>query len=102
MILIMIHVTIQIDPKIYCALLEISVLKKRKRAQLIRDALYTAVWNAQRGGAQLRRALDCPKNMHDQPYRLKGGRVVEVEDWGLEINDELRRSIDACQTNDGT
>lgn len=99
----MIHVTIQVDPLIYAALGEIAALKKSgTRARLIRDILYTAVWNMQHGGERLRRALDCPKNMEGQMYRLKSGKVVEVESWGLEINDELRRSIDACQANDGT
>ena len=97
----MIHVTIQVDPLIYSALGEIAVLKNSgSRAQLIRDALYTAVWNAQRGGGHSRHALDCPKGVENQSYRLKHGKVVEVDAWGLEINDELRVDLAACQRSE--
>jgi hypothetical protein len=99
----MIHVTIQVDPLIYSSLGEIATLKKSgSRAQLIRDALYTAVWNAQRGGGHSRHALDCPKGVENQSYRLKHGKVVEVDAWGLEINDELRTDLAACQRPDIT
>jgi hypothetical protein len=96
----MIHVTIQVDPLIWSALSEIAVRDKRPRSKLVRDALYSLVWDAQRGGRQFRKSLDCPENMHGQPYRLKAGKVVDIEAWGLQINDELRRSLEACQKPD--
>jgi hypothetical protein len=89
----MISITIKIDPLIYDALKEFSAVSHYNRAQTIRDALYTALWNYQRHGIKLRRALDCPPNMHGQNYRLKSsGRVVEIDLWGLEINDAMRRN----------
>jgi hypothetical protein len=99
----LIHVTIQVDPLIYQALGELASLRTRgNTAQLIRDSFYTTLWNAQRGPSdgRLRHSLSCPSKMHDQNYRLKNGKVVEVDAWGLEINDELRRDIEACRNYD--
>jgi hypothetical protein len=97
----LIHATIQLDPLIYQALAEIASMRTGgNRAQLIRDALYTLVWNERRGGPRTRRALDCPQSMHGQDYRLRSGKVVEIDLSGLEINDQLRRSVEACQEFD--
>ena len=97
----MISINIKIDPVIYAALKEMSALTHWNRAQLIRDALYTTLWNRQRHGISPRRALDCPPNMHGQNYRLKSsGRVVEIDAWGLEINDAMRRDPEVQPTDD--
>ena len=74
--------------------------KSGTRARVIRDALYTALWNLQRGGGKLRHSLDCPKSMEGQAYRLKGGKVVEIDAWGLEINDEMRMNLGACRKDE--
>jgi hypothetical protein len=90
----MINVNMQIDPLIYAALERLASQDTREpapgrwhratRASVMRDAIYTAVWNAHHGGPELKRAPICPPLYHGQFFRVLEGKIVTIDENGLQ------------------
>ena len=92
-------VLLQVDSLIYQALGEMAAAarvngqalsgsrwERPTRASLMRDAMYTAVWNAHNGGSLLLPAPACPKALEGLPWRVLDGRTVPVDSRGLVID----------------
>jgi hypothetical protein len=96
-----------LDPAILHGIDTIAERGKTSRADVVRDALYTAVHAVLRDGIELRNALIVP---HSELYeaipnlRLRDGTLVEIDEFGLEISDGDPRSVlhkAAKRTQDG-
>jgi metal-responsive CopG/Arc/MetJ family transcriptional regulator len=75
-------VTIQLDPVIVASLDRLT--QRRGRAQLIRDALYSYVWDVRRnGGANVRSAPGSSKVLDAAGVRVVDGKLAPIDDWGL-------------------
>lgn len=88
-------VLISFDPLVLDTIERMAKLRMQVRAELIRDILYTAVWNEKKTGEMLmlRRAPTMPRRMIDDPNQFRVLRIagechrsVSVDEFGLAID----------------
>jgi hypothetical protein len=83
----MVRIPISLDPLIWDALQRWSNRRGGSAAGLVRDLIYTALLEerASPGGRLLARALKCPKLLSRECLRVKGSKIVNVDESGIEI-----------------
>lgn len=84
----MTDILLRIDPLLCDTLSVLAAQRKTTRAVLLRDCIYTAVWNMRRRGAPLRAAPRCPKMMEEQPFRVLAGKLIRIGPDGLELESD--------------
>lgn len=89
---VQVPVQLWMDPRILKGLDEIARLSRSTRTDVLRNALYTAVYAVLRDGLELREG---PRQPHAELYdaipqlRVRvGGTLVTVDEFGLEVPDE--------------
>jgi hypothetical protein len=81
-------ILLTLDPLLCQGLGELCGRLNKARTEVIRDAIYTAVWNELRGqGAALQQSPRCSEVYENstENYRVQGKRLVRVNRFGLVI-----------------
>jgi hypothetical protein len=87
---VQVPVQVWMDPRVLNGIDEIVKRSGATRAEVVRDALYTAVWAVIRDGLELRRAPGIP---HAELYdaipdlRIDRGALVGVDEYGLQVDE---------------
>lgn len=86
---VQIPVQVWMDPRVLNGLDEIVKRLGGSRSEVVRDALYTAVWAVLRDNLELRRAPSIPHaELFDAipQLRLDRGMLVDVDEYGLQVD----------------
>jgi len=82
----MITIAIQVDPVILQSIERLAKERGSTKSQVIRDAMYSAVWDWQAGKlGGLQAAPKCPKNFDGLSTRVLHGELVQIDGNGLVV-----------------
>jgi hypothetical protein len=79
------NMNLSLDPRIMAVIDVLAAQKHTTRTAIIRDAIYTAVWNAKKGGPPLRTAPTCGPMIENTMLRVVDGKLAPIDSDGLLI-----------------
>ena len=82
------QILVNFDPVIFNTITDLASGAGGNRTQIVRDLVYTAIWEIKRNGAQLRKGPHCPKMFRATPgVRPHEGKIRAVDEFGLLIDE---------------